>query len=196
MDGVRRAVRGGHPAAAGHAAGGRARADRGRVGAGRRCWRRARRGAVAVNQGRRYRLLDNAAVRLLAPGPARCRSPGRCSTCCRRAADRRAGRPERGRAVPGLGALASPTWSGSGRADRQSFVVLADGLAPVSELTAALLVAAGAAEVPVDPAGQHPGPVPGPAVGDPGWPEVVPQPVGAAAGPAAVPGHHPGRARR
>ena len=72
------------------------------------------------------------------------------------------------------------TWCGwAPAAARQSFVVLVDGLAPVSELTAALLVAAGAAEVPVDPATASAAPRSrARAVGDPGWPEVVPQPVG------------------
>ena len=57
--------------------------------------------------------------------------------------------------------------------------MLSDGLAPVSDFTAALLVAAGAVEVPVDPA------TAGTAaqsrvraVGDPGWPQVLPALVG------------------
>jgi hypothetical protein len=80
--------------------------------------------------------------------------------------------------VPGLpGGLASSDVVRVGAGGGQSFVVLRDGLAPVSELTAALLVAAGAAEVPVDPATATAAPRSRVrAVGDPGWPEAVPRP--------------------
>ena len=67
----------------------------------------------------------------------------------------------------------------AGDARRESFAVLPDGVAPISEFTAALLVSAGSTEVATDPA------TAGTArrsrvgrLGDPGWPEVVPQPVG------------------
>jgi hypothetical protein len=67
----------------------------------------------------------------------------------------------------------------AGSSLRQSFVVLADGLSPVSDLTAALLVASGSGEITTDPAAvsaarQSRAPAPG----SPGWPDTVPDPVG------------------
>ena len=133
-----------------------------------------------LNQGRRYRLLDNAAVRLAGartsplalPGPLLDTLPEGPPIAVPDIGD--AGVP-----VPGLpSGLASSDVVRVGAGGSQSFVVLRDGLAPVSELTAALLVAAGAAEVPVDPATATAAPRSRVrAVGDPGWPEAVPRPV-------------------
>ena len=132
-----------------------------------------------LNQGRRYRLLDNAAVRLVPARTSPLPLPGPLLDVLPEGPPIAVPAiPRAGSAVPGLGSLAvsDVVRVGSGG---QSFVVLSDGLAPASELTAALLVAAGAVEVPVDPA------TAGALarsrvrlVGDPGWPEVVPQPVG------------------
>ena len=131
-----------------------------------------------LNQGRRYRLLDNAAVRLLPARTSALPLSGPLLDVLPEGPPIAVPAiPNAGVAVPGLGALAvaDVVRVGSGR---QSFVVLADGLAPASELTAALLVAAGAVEVPVDPATVNTlARSRVRLVGDPGWPEVVPQPV-------------------
>jgi type VII secretion protein EccB len=86
----------------------------------------------------------------------------------------------RGSAVPGI----PPEWVvgdllrvRAGSSLRQSFVVLTDGLSPVSDLAAALLVASGSKEISTDPAAvsaarQSAAPAPG----SPGWPDEVPVP--------------------
>jgi type VII secretion protein EccB len=135
-----------------------------------------------LSQGRRYRLLDNAAVRLVGARTSPLPLPGPLLDLLPEGPPIAV--PDVGRtgsAVPGLPSalVTSDVVRVGAGGTGQSFVVLADGLAPVSELTAALLVAAGAAEVPVDPAGVSTAPRSRVrAVGDPGWPEVVPQPVG------------------
>jgi type VII secretion protein EccB len=133
-----------------------------------------------LNQGRRYRLLDNAAVRLAGARTSPLALPGPLLDTLPEGPPIAV--PQIGAAgvpVPGLpGGLASSDVVRVGAGGGQSFVVLRDGLAPVSELTAALLVAAGAAEVPVDPATATAAPRSrARAVGDPGWPEAVPRPV-------------------
>lgn len=89
--------------------------------------------------------------------------------------------PPAGAAVPG----APEPWRsgdvvrvGADGPGRPAFVLLPDGLAPVSDLTATLLVAAGAPERPataaqVGAAAASPAPAPG----GPDWPETVPEPV-------------------
>ena len=118
VDGVRGAVRGGHPAAAGHAAGRGARADLGRArrrpgGAGHR----ARRGALAAEPGPP---LPAAGQRrgpaAAAPGPARWRCPARCSTCCRRGRRSRCRRSRRGRPGARAARRAGHLRRGAGRA--------------------------------------------------------------------------------
>jgi type VII secretion protein EccB len=139
--------------------------------------------AWMINEGRRYRLLDNVAVRLAATRANPLALPAEILDVLPE------GPPIAVPAIEGAG-KAAPGVSSSlvvsdivrveaGGSIRQSFVVLTDGLAPVSELGAALLVAAGAVEVPVDPATAAAARQSrARAVGDPGWPEVVPQPVG------------------
>ena len=131
-----------------------------------------------LNQGRRYRLLDNAAVRLVPARTSPLPLPAPLLDVLPEGPPIAVPAiPNAGAAVPGLGSLAvsDVVRVGSGG---QSFVVLADGLAPASELTAALLVAAGAVEVPVDPATANALPRSRVrVVGDPTWPEAVPQPV-------------------
>jgi hypothetical protein len=60
---------------------------------------------------------------------------------------------------------------------RQSFVVLPDGLNPISDLTATLLVASGSREITTDTAAVSAAPQ-SPAPGNRGWPDVLPALVG------------------
>ncbi len=136
--------------------------------------------AWLLSQGRRYRLLDNAALRLVAPRSSPLALPPEILDVLPEGpplavpAIENAGQPAAG--VPTALVISDVVRVEAGGSTRQSFVVLPDGLAPVSELTAALLVAAGAVELPVDPA------TAGAAqqsrvrsVGDPAWPDALPQ---------------------
>ena len=136
-----------------------------------------------VNQGRRYRLADAAAQRvglqratplalpaeildLLPEGPP-IAAPG----------DRGPGAPVAG--VPRAWVAADVVRVQAGGAARESLAVLPDGVVPVSELTAALLVSAGSNEVATDPATAATARRSRiPSLDTPGWPEAVPQPVG------------------
>jgi type VII secretion protein EccB len=136
-----------------------------------------------LNEGRRYRLLDNTAIRLLAARSSPLALPAEVLDTLPEGppiavpAIGNPGRPAAG--VPNALVTSDIVRVEAGGSVRQSFVVLADGLAPVSELTASLLVAAGAVEVPVDPAiASAAAQSRVRSVGDPGWPDVVPQPVG------------------
>jgi ESX secretion system ATPase EccB len=67
----------------------------------------------------------------------------------------------------------------AGGTARESLAVLPDGVVPVSELTAALLVSAGSNEVATDPATAATARRSRiPSLDTPGWPDTVPQPVG------------------
>ena len=136
-----------------------------------------------LNQGRRYRLLDTASARLTASRSAPLALPAEVLDVLPEGPPiavptiPNAGRSAAG--VPDALVTSDVVRVEAGGTTRQSFVVLADGLAPVSEFTAALLVAAGAVEVPVDPAtASTAAQSRARAVGDPGWPDVLPQPVG------------------
>jgi len=136
-----------------------------------------------VNQGRRYRLADAAAQRvglqratplalpaeildLLPEGPP-IAVPDIAGP----------GAPVAG--VPRAWVTADVVRVQAGGTARQSLAVLPDGVAPVSELTAALLVSAGSNEVATDPATAATARRSRtPSLDTPGWPAVIPQPVG------------------
>jgi type VII secretion protein EccB len=136
-----------------------------------------------LNQGRRYRLGDDAARRvgqqratpltlpaeildLLPEGPP-IAAPGIAGP----------GAPAAG--VPRAWVVSDVVRVQAGGSVRESLAVLPDGVVPVSELTAALLVSKGSNEVAADPAtAASARRSRTAALGDPGWPEAVPQPVG------------------
>ena len=150
-----------------------------------------------LNQGRRYRLGDDAARRvgqqratpltlpaeildLLPEGPP-IAAPGVAGP----------GAPAAG--VPRTWVVSDVVRVQAGGSVRESLAVLPDGVVPVSELTAALLVSAGSNEVAADPAtAASARRSRTAALGDPGWPEAVPRARRPAARPAAVPVDHPG----
>ena len=115
-------------------------------------------------------------------GPRRSRCRPRSWTCCPRA--RRSRRRTSQAGCPGGRGAAA--WVAAdvvrvqaGGTARESLAVLPDGVAPVSELTAALLVSAGSNEVATDPATAATARRSRtPSLDTPGWPEVIPQPVG------------------
>lgn len=132
--------------------------------------------------GRRYRLLDDVAVRVVAGRAAPLLLPGPLLDVLPEGPPIAVPAiPNAGAAVSGLprtAAVADVVRVGAAGTARQSFVVLPDGLAPTSEFTAALLVAAGRAELGTDPAAA--GALPRSrtrAVDVAGWPAVVPAPV-------------------
>jgi len=136
-----------------------------------------------LNQGRRFRLGDDAARRVGQQRAAPLTLPAEILDLLPE------GPPIAAPDIAGPGAPAAGvprTWVVSdvvrvqaGGSVRESLAVLPDGVVPVSELTAALLVSAGSNEVAADPAtAASARRSRTAALGDPGWPEAVPQPVG------------------
>lgn len=136
-----------------------------------------------INQGRRYRLVDQApvllglqrAVPVALPAPILDTLPEGLPIAAPQITNP-------GVPVPGLPeewVVGDVVRVQAGGVLRQSFAVLGDGLSPISELTATLMVANGAREVTASPAqaGAAPQSV-SPAPGRRGWPEVAPEPVG------------------
>ena len=135
------------------------------------------------SQGRRYRLADDAARRLVLQRATPLTLPAEILNLLPEAP------PVATPTIDDAGAAAAgipPSWVVSdvvrvqaGAATRESFAVLPDGVVSISEFSAALLVSAGSTEVTADPAtaraarrsrvGR---------LGDREWPEAVPQPVG------------------
>lgn len=133
--------------------------------------------------GRRYRLADDAARRVVVaratPLPLPAEVLNLLPEAPPLAAPRIAGRGTPAAGVPRSWVVSDVVRVQAGDTRRESFVVLPDGVASISELTAALLVSAGSTEVATDPAtaGTARRSAAG-EVGDPSWPEVVPRPVG------------------
>ena len=136
-----------------------------------------------LNQGRRYRLGDDAARRVGQQRATPLSLPAEILDLLPEgapiAAPRIAGPGAAATGVPRTWVVADVVRVQAGGAVCESLAVLPDGVVPVSELTAALLVAAGSNEVAADPAtAASARRSRTAALGDPGWPEVVPQPVG------------------
>src|ERR1700754_1703294 len=138
-----------------------------------------------LHDGRRYRLVDNAPVLLGLQAAVPVRLPDPLLDLLPEAAPiALPALPDRGAPVEGV----PSEWVAgdllrvvAGGALRQSFAVLGDGLSPVSDLTAALLIASGGHEVTASPAAvsaarQSSAPRPGRR----DWPEMVPRVVGPA----------------
>jgi type VII secretion protein EccB len=136
-----------------------------------------------LHDGRRYRLVDNApvllglqaAVPVRLPDPLLDLLPEAAPIALPAVPDRDA--PVEG--VPSEWVAGDVVRVVAGGTLRQSFAVLGDGLSPVSDLTAALLIASGGHEVTASPAAasaarQSSAPHPGRR----DWPEVVPRIVG------------------
>lgn len=136
-----------------------------------------------LNQGRRYRLGDDAARRVGPQRAAPLSLPAEILDLLPEGppivAPSIAGTGAAVAGVPRSWVVADVVRVQAGGSVRESLAVLPDGVVPVSEFTAALLVSAGSNEVAADPAtAASARRSRTPTVGDPGWPEVVPQPVG------------------
>jgi type VII secretion protein EccB len=136
-----------------------------------------------LNQGRRYRLGDDAARRVGQQRATPLSLPAEILDLLPEgppiAAPRIAGPGAAAAGVPRTWVVSDVVRVQAGGAVRESLAVLPDGVVPVSELTAALLVSSGSNEVAADPATAAAARRSRTAtLGDPGWPEVVPQPVG------------------
>jgi type VII secretion protein EccB len=135
-----------------------------------------------LDDGRRYLLVDNAvvllglqgAVPVALPGPVLDVLPEGLPVAAPPLPDR--GAPAAG--VPAEWVVGDVVRVQAGGVTRLSYAVLADGLSPVSDFTAALLVASGGREAVASPAAAsaaRQSTAAGP--GRPGWPDVVPRAV-------------------
>ena len=136
-----------------------------------------------LESGRRYRLVDNAAVLLGLQGAAPVALPDPVLDVLPEGAPiTPPAIPDRGAPVEGV----PPQWVAgdvvrvqAGGVARQTFAVVREGLTPVSDLTAALLVATGSNETTATPAvASAARQAPVPSLERPGWPDVVPRAVG------------------
>jgi type VII secretion protein EccB len=136
-----------------------------------------------VNQGRRYRLVDAAAQRVGLQRATPLALPAEILDLLPEgppiAAPKVTGPGAPVAGVPRAWVAADVVRVQAGGTARESLAVLPDGVVPVSELTAALLVSAGSNEVATDPATAATARRSRvPSLDTPGWPDAVPQPVG------------------